>query len=456
MMGLARWLANAAFASVIVVILCLTATIRYFLTLFVDWETVYDLTGWPSGFGGWLNQATWAPQHLLAAACLLVALVLLPSLKTGKLSQALWLSILSAAAFQASVWVGGVALLLVFSLVACSTILDAEPAERQHFALLCVLSAALAVAISLPLVLLQFAAVANRGGEFPIAIMAMEVLGDTVPSAVRRALDIPAYWIVFLPVELHVVYVAGVVMAGKIYFDKEFASDKREFARNAIIATVTCLVLAGFVRGAVVHNNDLSWRGAIPAILCLTALSAAGVAMYWRRLSKSFIVAVMMLLSMALFDGVIYLSRNMLPETSRSGKLFEASVAMWRAVRRHSGPLDRVANNPYYLADMTTWPINISWALLSNRRSCYANKDMVLAFVPGLQNRAEDYDALFKRVFAGTPQQGDVGELATTLRCDIFVVTASDSAWRNDPFLRESSLELVDSDSANWRIYRKR
>ena len=34
-----------------------------------------------------------------------------------------------------------------------------------------------------------------------------------------------------------------------------------------------------------------------------------------------------------------------------------------------AAPAARIANNPLFLEDLTPWPVNISWALLSNRSS---------------------------------------------------------------------------------------
>jgi hypothetical protein len=123
-------------------------------------------------------------------------------------------------------------------------------------------------------------------------------------------------------------------------------------------------------------------------------------------------------------------------------------------VRRHAGTSERVANNPLFLADLTPWPINLSWALLSQRNSCFAGADTALPFVPLPHARRDAIDAQFIRVFDGTGSPQDVAEMATTYGCAVVVVTVEDKAWNADPFAGHPSYRLVESKDGQWRIYR--
>jgi hypothetical protein len=126
---------------------------------------------------------------------------------------------------------------------------------------------------------------------------------------------------------------------------------------------------------------------------------------------------------------------------------------MWAAVRRHAGPADRIANNPMFLESMTPWPVNISWALLSNRRSCYAGFDLALPFVPLPRPRLRAIDAQFNRVFSGDGWPDDMRELATKYGCRVAVVTELDGAWNRDPFATSPHWRLAETSSRGWRIY---
>ena len=69
MMGVAVWLGKRAAAAIWVVVLAAAAS----LWVTLDWIAgAARLTPWlwpPIGMAGWLFQATWVPQHLMAASC---------------------------------------------------------------------------------------------------------------------------------------------------------------------------------------------------------------------------------------------------------------------------------------------------------------------------------------------------------------------------------------------------
>ena len=108
-MGLAVWLSkkpNAAFA---VVLVAAAASLRVTLSWIFG---SYELTPFmqhPNGFAGWLFQAAWVPQHLMAASCVVAALLLLiQSAQRPSLAVLVTLGLVVAAGFESSTYVGGV------------------------------------------------------------------------------------------------------------------------------------------------------------------------------------------------------------------------------------------------------------------------------------------------------------------------------------------------------------
>ena len=80
-------------------------------------------------------------------------------------------------------------------------------------------------------------------------------------------------------------------------------------------------------------------------------------------------------------------------------KEFAQSPQLWAAVRRYAPPAARIANNPLFVKDVTPWPVNISWALLANRSSCFAGRDLALAFAPlSVERRRHDQRSVRSRV----------------------------------------------------------
>ena len=116
-------------------------------------------------------------------------------------------------------------------------------------------------------------------------------------------------------------------------------------------------------------------------------------------------------------------------------------------------PAARVANNPRFLADLTPWPVNISWALLADRSSCFAGREMAIAFAPLPPERRAEIDAEFLRVFDGEGTPNDVHDLATKYGCDVVVLVPQDKAWDHDPFAAGPDYRLAEAREGRWRIY---
>jgi len=123
-------------------------------------------------------------------------------------------------------------------------------------------------------------------------------------------------------------------------------------------------------------------------------------------------------------------------------------------VRRHAAPDERIGSNPLFLADSVRWPVNISWALFANRRSCFAGWNLARAYVSLREAEIDRINALFERVFAGEAQPQDVQELARRYDCRVVVVSARDGAWSRDPFATSTYYRLVEESESKWRIYR--
>ena len=134
-------------------------------------------------------------------------------------------------------------------------------------------------------------------------------------------------------------------------------------------------------------------------------------------------------------------------------QIFAQAPELWAAVRRYAAPTARVANNPLYLQDLTPWPANMSWALLADRSSCFAGREMALAFAPLPPDRRKAINAQFIRVFAGQGSAADVDAMATKFACDVVVVVPQDGAWTKDPFAASPDYRLAETRAGRWRIY---
>lgn len=454
MMGLAAWIGRSTIGAILVLAIAATASVRPFLADIFGYRWANDVTGWPTGFGAWLFQTTWAPQHAQSAACTIIALLLLSNLASTGLAGATVLALLVAAGFESSSWVGGVTFLLTASLLLPWTLACAADGSRWRLIGWVLLAAVLSIALTAPFINEQITALAARDAGFPISISPAEVLGDSVPDAFRRPFDIPAFYLLYLPVELGAIYLIGMIMLARFWL----AGHRGEQA--CVLRVMLCTVAAGFfitdmLQSTLAHNNDLAWRGALPAIMVLIAVASGGLAACWKDLPPVLRVLTIGLIIPGVIQGGYFIRSNIDIPFGPDGRAFTASIAMWKAVRQVSDRSERIASNPNFLAGMTPWPANISWALLAERRSCYAGSELAVAFIPLPKPVLSEIDRRFVRVFEGHPEPDDLRDLALFYDCGLAVVNFSDQAWAHDPFAASPFYRLVDQRDNSWRIYRR-
>jgi hypothetical protein len=98
----------------------------------------------------------------------------------------------------------------------------------------------------------------------------------------------------------------------------------------------------------------------------------------------------------------------------------------------------------------------MSWALLANRSSCFAGRELVLALAPLSAADREGINAQFIRVFAGEGTPQDIDDMAKTYGCDVIVVVPQDKAWDHDPFAASPEYRLAENRDGRWKIYARR
>jgi hypothetical protein len=133
MMGLAVWLARRSAAALWVVALAAAASLWVTLYWLFRVPDFIPLLWPPIGMAGWLFQATWAPQHLMAASCVITAMLLLTRYALRQsLLQVLTLALLIVAGFESSTFVGGVTFALAGLIAAPLLFTAADPLRRQR------------------------------------------------------------------------------------------------------------------------------------------------------------------------------------------------------------------------------------------------------------------------------------------------------------------------------------
>jgi uncharacterized membrane protein len=452
MMGLAARLTGGCLAAPLVVVLSFAGSLYPVLEFAFIPEALHRVLSWSPWPQGWSFQASWAPQHLASASCIMAAVLIMSSLASSRS----WLlvpllGIVVAAGFESSVWVGGIVFAASAIPIGLLLLLTASDAENR-FDLLLKGGAALilAVAISFPFLREEYAAAAARSLGSPIVFRPFEVLSEFVPAETRSLLDLPAYWIVLLGIQLPAIYFAGVAAVARAIRQTR-SSERRLVITFALLAGTSFAI--PWLFASTIANNDLGWRGVLPGVLVLTVFAAKGLSQ-WLRPARMLAVTAMICWALGVPGGWLLAEKNAVGLPAATAATLAETPALWAAVRRHSAPDERVANNPLFLADAVRWPVNISWALLSDRRSCYASWNLARAFVPLPRTQIDRINALFERVFAGDGTPQDVVDLADRYNCRVIVVTPGDGAWSRDPFAGSSRYRLVEAQAGEWRIYR--
>ncbi|MDI1343519.1 MAG: hypothetical protein PSV22_05385 [Pseudolabrys sp.] len=421
-----------------------------------------EIAGYQSGFGGWLFQTSWAPQHSASATVALLALYLLVEVcKRPGRSTVLLLALTMAAGFESSTWVGGVAFPLAAAPVALVMLARAAPRQRMGIVIGLAIAALLALLLISPFLYDQWQMTALRGDGPPIKLEPNGILGEYVSAIVGGKFGAwaaslangAAYWLIYLPVEFPAFYLTGLVTLYVVLKDRALSPERRALAVAFALAIAASLTASWLLVSTLGDNNDLGWRAILPGMMLLMVFAAAGLSRLTFQRHAIALVAGGALVLLAIPDGARFAGGNIAGTPGVSAKAFAATPELWQAVRRVTPDADRVANNPLAMEHVTPWSVNIGWALMGNRRSCYANAALVGPFSALPKARQDEIEVQFVRTFAGQAKAGDIEQLATQFKCATAVVTPEDGAWTNDPFASSTVYRLAEGN-ANWRIYR--
>jgi hypothetical protein len=319
------------------------------------------------------------------------------------------------------------------------------------------LAAVLALGLAAPFIRDQFAFIATRGSAGAsadaIGIDHFEVLGEMVPATLRRILDLPAYWLILLPLEFPATFITGAIALVTMLLTRSTTPEWKS-ARGLGVLAAAGLAISWLMVSRLGDNNDLALRAVLPAAMILIVFAAAGTLAVPRRGLRA-VIAVFAFagLALSLPDSAMMVYGNWRGIAVADAAAFAQAPELWTAVRRHVPVGARVANNPLFLQDLTPWPANMSWALLADRSSCFAGREMAIPFAPLPPQRRDAINDQFIRVFAGRALPGDVGDLARKYDCDVAVVVPQDGAWGDDPFAISADYRLAETREARWRIY---
>jgi hypothetical protein len=453
-MGLAVWFSGSGAAAPWVIVLAATASMRPPLGWLIGDANVNAVAGEPWGFGGWVFQISWAPQHMASAMSVVLAIFLLVRLveRPGFLT-ALIFALTMAAGFESSTWVGGIVFPLAAAAITLTLLARVEASQRWRIILLMVAAALLALLLISPFIYDQSRMTVWRGGGAPVVVMPYAVLSESVTNVIGRWANLPAFWLTFLVIELPAFYLTGLLSLLFLLKKHDLTPERRSVALVFAILSIVSLCVSSLLASKLGYANDLGWRAALPAILLLITFAAVLLSrLMQKHLSLAFAAALALVL-LGVPDGATFMYGNVIVPPGPSADILATTPELWQAVRRHASAKDRIGSNPQFLEDMTPWPVNISWALMARRRSCYASSALVGPFTALPETENNRINGQLSRVFDGKGDPDDVTQMATRYHCSVIVLTSDDEAWSRDPFAGSPYYRLVEATDA-WRIYR--
>jgi hypothetical protein len=455
MMGFATWIGGRATAGIWVVPLAFAASMHNVLSALLGNQVFYSIFLPPSGFAGWLFQTTWAPQHIASSSCVILSSFLIVRLARQPSALAtVVLALVSIAGYESSTWVGGIVFGVASPVLAAILMSEVDAKSRMRFVISLAAAALLAAALSYPFLHDQFVNVAARSVSSPIVLYPPEVFNYWVPDNLRRILDLPGYWLALLVIEFPAIYIPGIISLFGSLRSRLSPSLHRATTKVFFVLALVSFLVAGYFSSTFADNNDLGWRAVLPAVFVLTIFAATGLSRWIAAPAPFAAAGALLLLLLGLprsFDLALTYARG---SPSTSGRAFAATPAMWEAVRRHTAPAERVGNNPFFMSEMTPWPVNISWALFADRQSCFAGRELVLPYSSLPHDRVLEIEAQFLRIFDGHAEPDDVRDLAARYRCSAIVLTSRDGAWNRDPFAQSGYYALEEEKAGEWKIYR--
>jgi len=449
MMGLAVALGGGGVAVCGAALLALPGSIRPLLSEAFGAARADALIPGSADIGNWLNQAAWVPQHMASATCVVLSTLLMPRLAEGGWIVPGLLGLTVAAGFESSVWVGGIAFAGAGTALGLALLRTASPRRRRRLLSRGLVACGLAALLIAPFVLAEWHSLAARQSGAGIMAAPYAVFGSFIPPAWHTVLDLPGYWLVLLPFAFPALIPLG---AAAMLRPNLLRRAPESLASTLAITALACLTVAWLFRSTL-DNNDLGWRSVLPALLILAPFTAV-LAERLTPLRPKTTAACALLAALGLPQTLIFLSDYALGQRPGDTAGFAQAAPLWRALRGIAGPDDRIANNPLALQAATPWPDNIGWALLSDRPSCYAGWESVLAYGGLSRSALESINDRFTRIFAGTPGLRDLQSLATGDNCRFAVLTPADGAWLHDPFAASPLFRLA-AQSVAWRIYRR-
>ncbi|EIM2794488.1 hypothetical protein LMW71_004767 [Escherichia coli] len=382
----------------------------------------------------WLIQASWVPQHLMAASVVITSCYLIFSInKNSRWISSLVISILISTGVGSSTWVGGV----TFAVISfCLFIFDliTNKSEWKFTLSKWAFIASMAMIISLPLLMNQISA-AKPTGVFPIGIHSY----NASPSG-NSLSNILTFLTIFIPLYLPMVAL-GLIL---ICIPKKSFNSSQIFI--LFIITI-CSILTSMLLKSQIANNDLGWRAILPAVLVSSSLIAISI----EKLKREAITCISLIVVAISLPSAIDFSRNLLQGDFRNDNVKIISSLL--DITNNTEPTDRILINPRKFEGRDVLDGNVLPSIIMDRNSCFTNLSYAYAFSNQWGESIGYYWNALKEFYAGHASNEDLAKMKK-LKCTKLVILPGDGIW--DKFPYDHSEWVLTIDKKDYKIYTQR
>jgi hypothetical protein len=413
-----------------------------------------DMEAWNEAVTSWLGSLLWAPHSVGSLVAGVTAFLLLfhaPNLDQPRqrLMTAALAGVLLATMVGDSVYVG----LVMAAFMTLWTVTTFFAGWRNHTALL-VLAGILSVVLALPYLISLTTGQAGGG-----AFLHFTVRDFRGARAFGLPTEFPNHWetnllrVGLLPLnyflELGFFLIVGILYLGRMWHLRRFGP-----AQIASITLVfTSVLICTFLKSGVITNNDLGWRGFLPAQFMLLIWAVELLRMQpeqWTRNSRLYDILAP-LLPVLLVIGIV--------STAYSAITLRIAEMLNDRGDKHTVGKRNFAARQVYEQLRGTLPVNsiiqqnptpenpVYWGLYANRQTAIGVSDCGIEFGGTGRGCDQLYHEL-AAIFESDARSDVVQSLCRLLKIDVLVVTTGDPAWNIHDGWVWTSQALVATDAA--------
>ena len=429
------------------------------------------------GFELFLKQMAWAPQHVFSALCVVLLLFLAAELLRRdnlNISLSMIIGLVTAQALSSSIYVGGVALAMVFPLLILSIkkyIFTGDRFKISFISFVCIVTTT--VLFSIPVLRSCLSGTGSEtGGHLLSFAPYLSTHWFPLSSPWQYLGHIILFWILYLPLELGVVYILGILA---------IISYKPQQEGPKIFYSLSCATIFGFLVAvqfvqSSVMNNDFGWRSIMVPIFLLEIWAAVVLSkmqigkiietVEWRKFSPLVLYRNILIPFCWILLGVAIIVNLKIwhkagPHTSHVKKNIQQHVGLfaireaWEKIQEVTLPGELVQFNPSRYGktiSLTNQPMQM--ALFGDRPVAFASLETANVYTHAYDKKQKmRQKSIVNNLFSANPKPDNIRYAHDVLKVKGIIIDKHDAVWNNSAIFEKTNRYVLFTMRKNYKIY---